>query len=166
MNAGAHQQNIGEIVDSVRMVLAGGRTLTANHDELRFAYRSSAIPRDAIITSVRLKLKLADSKEIHELIKRYNAERTSSQPLKEKSAGCIFKNPGGPSSAGKLIQDAGLKGFRIGGAAVSEKHANFIVNRDRASFEDALKLIEHIKKTVKEKQKISLHEEVIVWRSE
>lgn len=165
MNAGAHQHTIGEVVDSVRLVLAGGRILSVNHDELRFTYRSSAIPRDAIITSVRLKLTPADSRAIHELIKRYNAERTSSQPLKEKSAGCIFKNPGG-SSAGKLIEDSGLKGYRVGGAVVSEKHANFIVNRDRASFEDTLKLIDHIKKTVKDKTKTSLQEEVIVWRSE
>jgi UDP-N-acetylmuramate dehydrogenase len=165
MNAGAHQRTIGETVDAVRMVLPGGRLVEANHEELRFTYRSSAIPKDAIITTVRLKLQPGSSTEIHARIKNYNAERTASQPLKEKSAGCIFKNPG-KSSAGKLIEDSGLKGFRIGGAVVSEMHANFIVNRNHATFQDALDLIQHIKKTVRSKQATDLQEEVIVWRPE
>jgi len=153
------------VVDSVRMVLPGGRVVEANHEELRFTYRSSAIPTDAIITTVRLKLQPAASSEIHAKVKQYNAERTATQPLKEKSAGCIFKNPG-KGSAGKLIEDSGLKGFRIGGAVVSELHANFIVNRDHASFQDALNLIQYIKKTVRSKQATDLQEEVIVWRPE
>src|SRR5262249_33983952 len=121
MNAGAHQHTISEVVDSVRMVISDGKITTANHAELQFTYRSSAIPKNAIITTVNLKLEKGDSKEVHDLIRSYNDQRTSSQPLREKSAGCIFKNPG-PCSAGKLIEDSGLKGFQIGGATVSEKH--------------------------------------------
>jgi UDP-N-acetylmuramate dehydrogenase len=164
MNAGAHQHTISEVVHSVRLICTGGRIVQAYHDDLRFTYRSSAIPKDAIISTVTLKLNVEDSKKIHDLIRKNNEERISSQPIREKSAGCIFKNPGLTSSAGKLIEDSGLKGFHIGGAAVSEKHANFIVNRKNATFEDALKLIDHIKKVVKQKQGVQLQEEVVIWR--
>jgi UDP-N-acetylmuramate dehydrogenase len=165
MNAGAHKHTVSEVVESVRIVQRGGRIVTATNRELEFTYRSSAIPRDAIITMVRLRLRSGDSREIHERLRKYNEERTASQPLKEKSAGCIFKNPG-PCSAGKLIDDSGLKGFRIGGAAVSEVHANFIINRGKATFHDVTALIEHVKKTVKEKQSVDLREEVMIWRPE
>jgi UDP-N-acetylmuramate dehydrogenase len=165
MNAGAHQRTISEVVDSVRLICEGGRIVDAKHEDLRFTYRSSAIPKDAIISTVTLKLDPADSAKIHDLIRKNNEHRTSTQPLREKSAGCIFKNPGG-SSAGKLIEDSGLKGFQIGGAAVSDIHANFIINKNHASFHDALKLIDHIKRTVKEKQGVQLQEEVVIWRNE
>lgn len=165
MNAGAHQHTISEVVDSVHLVQPDGRAITAHAEELQFTYRFSAIPKDAIITTVRMKLTPGNSKEIHDRIRAYNDQRTSSQPLREKSAGCIFRNPG-VDSAGKLIEDSGLKGYRNGGLAVSEIHANFIVNRGHGSFEDALKLIEHIKKSVKEAKGVALKEEVVIWRSE
>jgi UDP-N-acetylmuramate dehydrogenase len=163
MNAGAHGHTISEVVHSVRMVNSNGHPEIVNHETLQFTYRSSAIPKDSIITEVNLKLTPDDSKKIHERIREYNEHRTSTQPLREKSAGCIFKNPG-PCAAGKLIEDAGLKGFRLGGAVVSEIHANFIVNRDGATFQDVLNLIDHVKRTVREKQGTDLHEEVMIWR--
>jgi UDP-N-acetylmuramate dehydrogenase len=163
MNAGAHGKTIGEVVDSVRIILPGGEIREVSNKQLQFKYRSSAIPSDAVIVTVTLKLTSADSKQIHELIRQYNDQRTSTQPLKDKSAGCIFKNPEG-SSAGKLIEVSGLKGFSIGGAMVSDVHANFIINRGNATFEDTLKLIDHIKRVVREKQGVTLEEEVIVWR--
>ncbi len=165
MNAGAHQHTISEVVDSVLLVQPDGHAVTVNTEELQFTYRSSAIPKDAIITTVRMKLTPEESKEIHDRIRAYNDQRTSSQPLREKSAGCIFRNPGA-GSAGKLIEDSGLKGYQNGGLAVSEIHANFIVNRGHGSFEDALKLIDHIKKSVKERKGVALQEEVVIWRSE
>ncbi|HJZ11574.1 MAG TPA: UDP-N-acetylmuramate dehydrogenase [Acidobacteriota bacterium] len=163
MNAGAHKRTISEVVDSVRMVMPDCRLVTARNQDLHFTYRSSAIPRDAIIIEVTLQLHAGDSKEIHEKIRRFNDERTSTQPLREKSAGCIFKNPV-ESSAGKLIEDSGLKGHQVGGARVSEMHANFIVNRGDASFQDVLKLIDHIKDVVREKKGVSIQEEVVIWR--
>jgi UDP-N-acetylmuramate dehydrogenase len=165
MNAGAHKRTISEVVDRVRMVLPGGRVITATNADLQFTYRSSAIPKDAVVTAVQLKLQPADSKEIHTRIRQYNDQRTSTQPLKEKSAGCIFKNPG-HNAAGKLIEDSGLKGFTIGGAGVSDLHANFIINRNHATFEHILQLIEHIKRTVKEKKGVDLQEEVMIWKRE
>jgi UDP-N-acetylmuramate dehydrogenase len=140
-----------------------GEAVVLANQELRFTYRSAAIPPDAIITEVNLKLTPGDSRKIHARIREFNEHRTSTQPLREKSAGCIFKNPG-PCAAGKLIEDSGLKGSGIGGAVVSEIHGNFIVNRNQATFEDVLKLIEHIKATVHESQGVDLQEEVIIWR--
>jgi UDP-N-acetylmuramate dehydrogenase len=163
MNAGAHGQTISEVVHSVAMLLRDGRSVVANNAELQFGYRFSAIPRDAIITRVILQLRTGNSKEIHKRIRENNDWRTSTQPQREKSAGCIFRNPDN-TSAGKLIEDSGLKGFSIGGAMVSDVHANFIVNKGHATFADTLKLIDHIKKTVREKQNVSLEEEVIIWR--
>ena len=165
MNAGAHGHTIGEVVESVRMIQSDGTVRTATNHDLQFTYRSSAIPPDAIVTEVNLKLTPDDSKKIHARIREFNEHRTSTQPIREKSAGCIFKNPG-PCAAGKAIEDAGLKGFGIGGAIVSEIHGNFIVNRSQATFEDVLQLIDHIKKTVRETQHIDLHEEVIIWRKD
>jgi UDP-N-acetylmuramate dehydrogenase len=163
MNAGAHGHTISEVVHSVKVVKTDGTATTASNKDLQFTYRSSAIPAEAIITEVNLKLVPEDSKKIHERIREYNEHRTSTQPLREKSAGCIFKNPG-PCAAGKLIEDSGLKGFAVGGAVVSEIHANFIVNRNQATFEDVLNLIEQIKKTVHDSQNVDLQEEVVVWR--
>lgn len=165
MNAGAHKHTIGEVVHSVRMVLPGGKLVVVNNAELRFSYRSTAIPSDAIVTMIFLDLKPADSRQVHEEIKKNNEWRISTQPLKEKSAGCIFRNPG-ETSAGKMIEDLGLKGFHIGGATISEIHGNFIVNRRHATFEDVQKLIAHIKQSVHQKHGIDLHEEVVVWRYE
>lgn len=165
MNAGAHRHTISEVVHSVRMVLPGGKAVVVNNAELRFAYRSTAIPSNAIVTMIFLDLKPADSRQVHEEIKKNNEWRISTQPLKEKSAGCIFRNPG-ETSAGKMIEDLGLKGFHIGGATISEIHGNFIVNRRHATFEDVQKLIAHIKHAVHEKHGIDLHEEVVVWRYE
>ncbi len=163
MNAGAHGQTISEVVHSVALLLHDGHTVVANNAELQFSYRFSAIPGDAIITRVILQLRTGDSRDIHKRIRENNDWRTSTQPQREKSAGCIFRNPDG-TSAGKLIEDSGLKGFSIGGAMVSDVHANFIVNKGNATFADTLKLIEHVKKVVREKNDVLLEEEVIVWR--
>jgi UDP-N-acetylmuramate dehydrogenase len=163
MNAGAHGHTISEVVESVRMVDSEGTIAIMSNADLHFAYRTSAIPAEGIVTEVHLKLNPDDSKLIHERIRKFNDYRTSTQPQREKSAGCIFKNPG-HTAAGKLIQEAGLKGFQIGGAAVSEIHGNFIINRKNATFQDIINLIEHIKETVRKKKDIELHEEVMIWR--
>ena len=165
MNAGAHHHTISEIVDSVRIVTPEGDPVTLSNADLHFAYRYSAIPTEGIVLDVSLRLAPDDSKSIHERIRKFNEYRTSTQPQREKSAGCIFKNPD-HTAAGKLIEASGLKGFQIGGAAVSEIHGNFIVNRKDATFEDIMKLIDYIKQTVKEKQNAELHEEVMIWRKE
>lgn len=165
MNAGAHGHTISEVVHSVRMVNQKGEVMIVSNKDLHFTYRCTAIPKQAVVTEVNLRLTPDDPKLIHERIRKYNDYRISTQPLREKSAGCVFKNPG-PCAAGKLIENAGLKGFQIGGAAVSEIHGNFIVNRQGATFQDVMNLIDHIKKTVRETQSTDLHEEVMIWRHE
>lgn len=114
---------------------------------------------DNIIFSVELELKKGDKKTSQELIKEYTKKRISTQPLKYPSAGCIFKNVPG-QGAGRLIDQAGLKGVKIGQAMISDKHANFIINLGGAKSEDVIKLIKLIKKTIKEKYDINLEEEI------
>jgi len=102
--------------------------------------------------------------EILEHIKQCNVKRRASQPINEKSAGCIFKNPPGLST-GKMMDELGLKGTRVGGAVVSERHANFIVNRYNASAADILKLMDLIRERVARAFGVELEEEVIVWKN-
>ncbi|HEX9763920.1 MAG TPA: hypothetical protein VGA39_01435, partial [Candidatus Acidoferrales bacterium] len=97
-------------------------------------------------------------------IKMCNEKRRASQPLNEKSAGCIFKNPPG-GSAGKMIDELGLKGHRVGGAMVSERHANFFVNRFQATADDVLGLIDDVRGRVRQSFGCEMEEEVIVWRN-
>jgi len=114
---------------------------------------------DKIILSVELVLKKGDKKKSQQLIKEYFKKRKDSQPLDYPSAGCIFKNPVG-KFAGQLIEECGLKGKQIGKAMVSQKHANFIVNLGEAQAKDVKKLIQLIKKSVKEKFNLDLEEEI------
>jgi len=111
------------------------------------------------IISVELELKKGNKKTSQELIKEYTEKRKKTQPLEYPSAGCIFKNIPG-QGAGRLIDQAGLKGTKIGQAMVSDKHANFIINLGGAKSEDVIKLIKLVKKTIKQKYKIDLQEEI------
>ena len=104
-----------------------------------------------------------DDAQIVERIKECNQKRRASQPINEKSAGCIFKNPPG-HSAGKMIDELGLKGTRVGGAVISERHANFIVNRYQATAADIFRLMDLIRERVLKAYGVELEEEVIVWR--
>jgi UDP-N-acetylmuramate dehydrogenase len=113
--------------------------------------------------SVSLELPNRPYPEILEKIKVFNQKRRASQPINEKSAGCIFKNPPG-FSAGKAIDELGLKGMRVGGAVVSERHANFFVNRDQATASDILSLIDIVRERVLKGYGVELEEEVIIWR--
>jgi UDP-N-acetylmuramate dehydrogenase len=164
MNAGAYGCEIGPLVRSVS-VLRGATGIREDlpPSSLGFHYRKSSFASDDIMLSVTLELPEKPFPEILEHVKQLNKRRLSSQPLKEKSAGCIFKNPPG-GSAGKMIDDLGLKGMRAGGAVVSERHANFIVNRHQATAEDIFKLIDMIRERVLSAFEVELEEEVIVWK--
>lgn len=165
MNAGAYGTEIGSYVRALRLYRAGGggiETLTSH--EVRFDYRHTSFAPDDIMLSVKLALPEKPYGEILERIKVCNEKRRASQPLKEKSAGCIFKNPPG-GSAGRMIDELGLKGHRIGGAVVSERHANFFVNRFGATADDLLRLIDDVRERVRRAFGATLEEEVIVWKS-
>lgn len=148
MNAGAYEHSVSEVITSCGHVSLQGNTGILKGEELRFGYRQSAYTDNGcIITSVRLKLNPGDQEQINSEMQELYQRRKSKQPLELPSAGSVFKRPPG-HFAGGLIEQCGLKGRRVGGAAVSEKHAGFIVNLGGATCGDVLRLIEIIQETV------------------
>jgi UDP-N-acetylmuramate dehydrogenase len=158
-NAGAFGQNMGDMIESVR-VLRGFGPVKLNNKQCQFGYRDSIFKHNKdIILEVKLKLRKGDKKESKRLIGQYLSRRKETQPLKYPSAGCVFKNPAG-YSAGQLIDKCGLKAKQIGGAQISQLHANFIINRGRAKARHVVELIEFIKQKVKDTFNIELEEEI------
>lgn len=163
-NAGAFDHSISEIVELVQGFHIQNSKFEITDwqlkkDEVRFDYRTSQLPRDFIITQVVLKLvKDNNQAKIRAELERISQYRKQTQPW-GASAGCIFKNPKG-TSAGKLLDEVGLKGYTVGDAYVSKKHANFIINRGRARFNDVLELIQIMKLRVETKTGIILEEEI------
>lgn len=165
MNAGAYGTQIGPHVREVELYRAAtGKIETLRGDEIRFDYRHTSFAPDDVMLRVKLELPSKPFKEILAGIKVCNEKRRSSQPLNQKSAGCIFKNPAG-GSAGRMIDELGLKGHRVGDAIVSDRHANFFVNTGKASCADMLKLIEDVRERVRSAYGVELENEVIVWRN-
>ena len=165
MNAGAYGTQIGPHVREVELYRAAtGKIETLHGDDIRFDYRHTSFAPDDVMLRVKLELPSKPFKEILAGIKVCNEKRRSSQPLNQKSAGCIFKNPAG-GSAGRMIDELGLKGHRVGDAMVSDRHANFFVNAGKASCVDMLKLIEDVRERVRSAYGVELDNEVIVWRN-
>jgi UDP-N-acetylmuramate dehydrogenase len=165
MNAGAYGTQIGDVVRGVTVYRGSiGRVELLRTEDVRFEYRHSSFAANDILLSVSLELPEKPYAEIVEKIKQCNQKRRASQPIDEKSAGCIFKNPPGHST-GRMIDELGLKGTRVGGAVISERHANFIVNRHGASAADIFKLMDLIRERVLKVYGLELDEEVIVWGS-
>ncbi|MEA3272842.1 MAG: UDP-N-acetylmuramate dehydrogenase [Patescibacteria group bacterium] len=154
---------IGDVVESVRLLMPDGKIKKVKKEWMKFSYRQShlknfKLEKRPIILSATLKLKKGDKEELGEIIKEKIELRKEIYPT-EPCAGCVFKNPSNQSAA-SMIDDCGLKGERVGGAQVSKKHANFIVNTGKAKSKDVIKLISLIKKKVKNKFKITLEEEI------
>jgi UDP-N-acetylmuramate dehydrogenase len=165
MNAGAYGTQIGPHVREVELYRAAtGKIETLRGDAIRFDYRHTSFAPDDVMLRVKLELPSKPFKEIIAGIKVCNEKRRSSQPLNQKSAGCIFKNPAG-GSAGRMIDELGLKGHRVGDAMVSDRHANFFVNAGKASCADMMKLIEDVRERVRGAYGVELENEVIVWRN-
>ena len=160
MNAGAYGPELKDIILSVSYMDQEGNFGELAADKCEFGYRTSIFGKKGyIILGCTFGLTRGNSEEIRELINEYTKRRTSKQPIEKPSAGSVFKRPEG-YFAGTLIEGAGLKGFTIGGAQVSEKHAGFIVNIGTATAKDVMDLIAHIQKTVYEKDGIKLETEV------
>ena len=160
MNAGAYGSELKDIVTSVTALTDKNEIKVIPNEQCEFAYRSSKMQRDkTIILGASLTLSLSEYNLIKEQMQHLNKMRAEKQPLNYGSAGSTFKRPEG-RFAGKLIQDAGLSGYTIGEAAVSEKHCGFIINKGNASANDILALIHYVQKTVLEKFNIELHPEV------
>jgi UDP-N-acetylmuramate dehydrogenase len=165
MNAGAYGTQIGPHVREVELYrAASGKIETLRGDDIRFDYRHTSFAPDDVMLRVKLELPSKPFKEIIAGIKVCNEKRRASQPLNQKSAGCIFKNPAG-GSAGRMIDELRLKGHRVGDAMVSDRHANFFVNAGKASCADMLKLIEDVRERVRNANGVELENEVIVWRN-
>jgi UDP-N-acetylmuramate dehydrogenase len=163
MNAGAYGMQIGSFVREVELYRAASRRLeTLRGDAISFEYRHTSFAPDDIMLAVKLELPSKPYSEILQGIRICNEKRRASQPLNQKSAGCIFKNPPG-ASAGRMIDELGLKGFSVGDARVSDRHANFFVNAGHASAADMLGLIAQVRERVRETYGCELETEVILW---
>jgi UDP-N-acetylmuramate dehydrogenase len=161
MNAGGSFGDIGNVVESVQVMTEDGEVFTRTRDELAFAYRSTNIASKFIL-GAELQLTEDDPHRILKQVKQIWIYKKNSQPLGSRNAGCIFKNPR-QLSAGAMIDRAGLKGKRVGGAFVSDKHANFILVDPGAKASDVMKLINLIRETVYKKSEVYLELEVEVW---
>lgn len=160
MNAGAYKCEMKDVIESI-WVLKDGNCVWMKPEECEFSYRNSIFKKhpDWVILAVSFILEEKDPKEIKEVMDSRRQRRMASQPLDKPSAGSVFKNPEG-KPAWQYIEESGLRGKKIHGAAVSDKHANFIVNEDHARAQDIYDLIQLIQSTVYEKFKVSLKAEV------
>lgn len=160
MNAGAYGGEMSHVLMEVKVLCADGNIKWKDVSELDLGYRKSNIQaNNEIVLAAKLKLEHGNKEDIKAQIVDLNNRRSDKQPLEYPSAGSTFKRPEG-HFAGKLIDDAGLRGFRLGGAAVSQKHCGFVINYDKASSDDIKNLIEHIKTNVYEKFGVKLECEV------
>ena len=160
MNAGAYGGEMKDILQKVTVLTPDGTMQTLSVEELELSYRHSIIPEKGyLVISAVLKLQPGNADEIQSIMDDLKEKRVSKQPLEYPSAGSTFKRPEG-YFAGKLIQDAGLRGFRVGGAQVSEKHCGFIINRDQATSTDICQLMQQVSEIVYEKFGVRLEPEV------
>ena len=163
MNAGAYGGEIKDVVESVEVMDFSGQIRQYSPEEMGFAYRHSVLEeRDAIVISATFRLREENPETIKETMRQLQAKRSASQPLDMPSAGSAFKRPVGGFAAA-LIQDAGLKGYQVGGAAISTKHSGFAVNMGGATAEDVKNLLAQVSDIVFEKTGIRLEPEVRIW---
>ncbi len=178
MNAGGAFGQIADAIERVHAIDRRGRALTLERSSIAFDYRHSGL-NDLILTRVDLRLTPGDPAKLRERLKDVMEYKKRSQPMAAKSAGCCFKNPtlphdlsiatgeigakGARVSAGMLIDFAGCKGLRVGGAEVSQRHANFLVTNDGAKARDVIQLMHEIERRVLDRFGVQLHREVVVW---
>ena len=162
MNAGAYDGEMKNIVKEVSVITPKGEVANLDNDAMKFGYRTSAIKgKDYIVLSATFCLEKGSEKDISEKMKELALKRKEKQPLEYPSAGSTFKRPEG-YFAGKLIQDAGLRGVSVGGAQVSEKHCGFVINKGNATSQDIFNLIQEVRKRVYEDSKVMLEPEVLM----
>ncbi|RSL31312.1 UDP-N-acetylmuramate dehydrogenase [Salibacterium salarium] len=160
MNAGAHGSDMSQILEKARVLFPDGRLEWVNNENMDFSYRTSRLQKEkGICVEAILQLQEGDKETVVHEMKAHKNYRRETQPWNYPCAGSVFRNPL-PAHAGELIEKAGLKGYRYGGAQISEQHANFIVNVDEAKAADVLAIIEHVKKTIRDQYNIEMHTEV------
>jgi len=160
-NAGARGGNIGQWTLQATVMTAGGEITEHSSDELAFGYRQSSLD-DLAILGTRCELEEDDPQALAQRMQKHWIIRKASQPMGYQCAGCVFKNPRGVG-AGELIDKAGLKGTRIGGAVVSSRHANFIIAEPECSSQDVLRLIELVRSQVRDRLGVELELELEIW---
>lgn len=158
-NSGAFGYEMKDVVISADIMNGEGKITTYKAEDLQFRYRSSGVLPTSLIISAEIKLKKAEVNSVSAKIEEFLKTKREKQPIWEVSAGCVFKNPPG-LSAGKLIDDAGCKGMRVGDVEVSNVHANFFINKGRAKASDFIKLMQKVSDTVRKKTKIILEPEI------
>ena len=160
MNAGAYGREMKDVIESVTLMDSKGVRKTMNRNEISFSYRKTSFPLGTVILEAKFNLEKGERSKIKEKINKILQWRQEKHPLDFPSAGSVFKNlPGQP--AGKLIEDMGLKGMTAGGAQISSKHANFIINTGKATASDILKLIEVVRFKAKKEKNLNLETEVV-----
>ncbi|MEA1991307.1 MAG: UDP-N-acetylmuramate dehydrogenase [Thermodesulfobacteriota bacterium] len=164
MNAGTNKCSMAEAIDAVQFTGPDG-SCWFRRDQLQFDYRSFRLPDKALVSAARIQFGKSSPDQIRRNVRKVMYKRRATQPIGKPSAGCIFRNHPG-DSAGKLIDQCGLKGLRIGDAEVSKKHANFIVNRGKASAIQVMDLLEIIRGRVKKEAGVELVPEVSIWGME
>ena len=161
MNAGAYGKEMKDVIKAVSLLDADGVKRTMDREEISFSYRKTTFPPDTIILGAQFKLEKGERSKIKEKINEILQLRQAKHPLEFPSAGSIFKNLPG-QAAGHLIEDMGIKGMTAGGAQISSKHANFIVNRGNATASDILGLIEFIRSRAQKEKGVKLETEVVI----
>lgn len=172
MNAGCYGSYIADVLVSVTLITRGGEVATLTPSELNFQYRQSDLPEGAVVISATFRAPAGDPAELHARMEEQIAKRDATQPTKERSAGSTFRNPAGFSSTGraddthelkawKVIDDAGLRGAKRGGAQMSEKHSNFLINTGGATAADLEGLGEEVRKKVYDSSGITLKWEIM-----
>lgn len=165
MNAGAYGGELSQVVTKVEAFDRDGNALVLEGDELEFGYRKSILKtKGYIVSRIYFRCQPGNKDDIQDLMAELGKRRRDKQPLEYPSAGSTFKRPEG-YFAGKLIEDSGLKGYTIGGAQVSEKHAGFIINKDGASCKDVRSLVGYVKAVVLDKFGVELEPEYVFWDS-
>ena len=160
MNAGAYGGEMKDILREVTVLDGEGHRKVLNNKELELGYRTSIVARNGyIVLEAVIDLDRGNKEEIQALMDELRNKRVSKQPLEYPSAGSTFKRPEG-YFAGKLIDDAGLRGFQVGGAQVSEKHCGFVINKNNATAEDVMNLMKQVSEKVNEKFGVTLEPEV------
>ena len=160
MNAGAYGGEMKDVIVSCEVMTPEGEILTLSNEALELGYRTSVVQKKGyIVLEAIMTLQAGEKEKIQELMKDYAGRRRDKQPLDKPSAGSTFKRPEG-HFAGKLIMDSDLKGFKVGGAMVSDKHCGFVVNAGEATAEDVLGLIKEVKHIVKDKFEVELEPEI------
>lgn len=166
MNAGSYGSDMSKVVVDVTIVDGNGEITTLTNKEMTFSYRTTYLQKhlDCVCIGARLKLREANQEELTELVLERRNKRKLSQPLQYPSAGSVFRNPK-DMYAGEIIEKMGLKGFSVGKAEISEKHANFIINKGNAKASDIKRIIDYIKEKAKSKYNIRLRVEqrLINW---